>query len=146
METRQELFDRFARALNERDMTALENMVDPELIVDIPQSGERTQGVAAFRAQLESYPGATPETQLLDRARLVGDEERWAITPSYTVVPLAAGRDFTVMMRSTYPDGSTWHIVSLISLRDDRVYRMENYFAPELPAPLAEHVGTGQPG
>ena len=71
---------------------------------------------------------------------VLGDEERWAISPGYTVIPLASPNAFTVKYRVQYPDGHWWHVVGQIELRDGKMYRMENYFAPEMPAPLAEFI------
>ncbi len=116
-------------------------MIHPEFTAWSPQSGEKASGFAAFWAQLESYPGGAPDMPLLPDTRLLGDDDRWMITPSYTVVPLAKPNEFTIIDRTTYPDGTTWHAVALVELRDDLLYRLETYFAPELPAPLAENIG-----
>ena len=91
---------------------------------------------------MESYPGGAPNMPLLPDARLIRDDERWAITPSYTVVPLASPNEFTVLSATAYPDGRRWHVVSMVELRDDSIYRMEFYFAPELAAPLAESIAA----
>jgi len=61
-------------------------------------------------------------------------------------VPLASKNEFTVLMRSQYPDGRWWHLITLVELRDEKIYRTVNYFAPELPAPLAESIATYQHG
>jgi hypothetical protein len=91
-------------------------------------------------AQAETYPGGNPEVPL--DARVLADEDRWAISPGYTVVPLSSPNEFTVVSNVQYPDGTWWHIVGLIELRDGKLYRMENYFAPQLPAPLAESIAS----
>ena len=137
----QELFNRFATALNEGDLEAIGGMLHRDFVADSPQSGERSRGFEAFRAQFTSYPGGVPDTPMPD-VRIAVDEQRWAITPSFTVVPLASGSDFTFAMRSQYPDGSWWHVVTLVELRDDKIYRLEFYFAPELRAPLAESIAA----
>ena len=62
--------------------------------------------------------------------------------PGYTVVPLASPDEFTVTYRVQYPDGRWWRVVSHAVVRDNKLYRMENYFAPELPAPLAESMAV----
>lgn len=141
-----ELFSRFASAVNSRDKAALEPMFHPEFTAWTPQSGERSQGFAEFWAQLLDYPGGAPEMPQLPDARIMGDEERWAITPSYTVVPLAAANEFTALSAVVYPDGVRWHTVSIIELRDDLIYRIEFYFAPELAAPLADSIAAYAPG
>jgi hypothetical protein len=135
-----EFFTRFATAVNSRDRRVLESMFHPEFTAWSPQSGERSRGFAEFWAQLEAYPGGAPEMPQLPDSRLIGDDERWAITPSYTVVPLAAPNEFTVLSAVAYPDGTRWHSVAFVELRDHLIYRMEFYFAPELQAPLAQSI------
>ncbi|MDP8904215.1 MAG: nuclear transport factor 2 family protein [Chloroflexota bacterium] len=148
--TTRELFTRFVTAMAERDMAALEQVIDPDFVGEYPQSGERFRGFSAFRAQLEAYPGGLPRGNAsMGDARLVDDEERWAITPGYTVLPLAGPQRFTAVVRTTYPDGSHWHIVSIIEIRDDRIARSTTYFAPEFDPPewrrpLVEIVPRGQ--
>jgi hypothetical protein len=137
---------RFLRAMDERDFATLEKMVHPDLVSDMPQSGERTVGFAGFRAQLEQYPGGGVQNPVATDARLLADAERWAITPAYTVVPLAGKNEFTVLFRAQYPDGRWWHMLTLVELRDEKIYRTVNYFAPEMPAPLAESIAAYQHG
>ena len=112
----------------------------------MPQSGERARGFQGFWAQMEQYPGGGVENSIETEGRLLTDEDRWAITPAYTVVPLATRSEFTVLMRTQYPDGRWWHVVTLVEMRDERLYRTTNYFAPELPAPLAESIAGYEHG
>lgn len=142
----QAFFIRFVRALDELDFATLESMVHPDLVDDMPQSGERSHGFEGFRAQLEQYPSGGVQNPVATDARLLGDEDRWAITPSYTVVPLTGRNQFTVLMRAQYPDGRWWRIITLVELRDEKIYRTVNYFAPEMPAPLAESIAAYQHG
>jgi hypothetical protein len=139
-------FVRFVRAIDELDRDTLEEMIHPDLIGDMPQSGERSRGFEGFWAQLQQYPDGGIQNPLATAARMVEEEDRWAITPAYTVVPLAGRTEFTVLMRVQYPDGRWWHLIVLVELRDDRIYRTENYFAPEMPAPLAESIAAYQHG
>jgi hypothetical protein len=137
-----EFFVRLIEAMNSHDLDAAELMIHPDFVGDSYQSGERSRGREGFRAQLRDYPGAAESPISLDDAQMYGDDLRWAVTPGYTVVPLRSGNDYTIVFRSRYPDGSWWRVVLLIELRDNMLYRMEPYFAPELPAPLAESIAT----
>jgi hypothetical protein len=141
-----EFFTRFVTAVNARDQASLAPMFHPAFTSWSPQSGERSRGFDAFWTQMVSYPGGAPQVPQLPDARILGDEERWAITPSYTVVPLAAANEFTALSAVVYPGGFRWHVVSIIELRDDLIYRMEFYYAPELAAPLADSIATYAPG
>jgi hypothetical protein len=132
-----EIFTRFVEAMNALDFDALEQLIHPEYVGEYPQSGERFRGFASFRAQLERYPGGgiQPDAADVPRAKMVGDEERWAITPGYTVLPLAGPDRFTTVTRTRYPDGSRWFVLGIIEIRDGRIYRGETYFAPEFDPP-----------
>lgn len=135
-ESKRDFFTRYVDAISQRDFAALEPMIHPDYIGEYPQSGERFRGFAAFRAQFEHYPGGLP-TALPEetRTKVLGDEERWAITPAYTVLPLSGPERFTTVSRSPYPDGSWWWVVSIVTMRDDKVVHAETYFAPEFEAP-----------
>lgn len=141
----QDFFVRFVRAIDEKDRATLESMIHPDYISDAPQSGERSRGFEHFWAQLVQYPegGASP---IGSETRLLKDEDRWAITPAYTVVPLAGQKQFTTFIRAQYPDGRWWIIVALTEIRDEKIWRVTNYFAPEMPAPLAESIAAYQHG
>jgi len=130
-------FNRWLEVVNRLDFDAMESMMDPDCIVDYPQSGERFNGWEAFKTHLERYPGGLDsEGSEIGSADIVNETERWAITPAYTVVPLAQAGTYTTLARSQYPDGSWWRIVTLVEMRNDRIFRAESFFAPELPAPL----------
>ena len=132
----QDFFRRYIQAISSRDFVALESMIHPDFSSDYPQSGERFRGFAAFRAQLESYPGGLPAAQADDpTTKIVGDEDRWAISPGYTVLPLSGPERFTTVTRQQYPDGTWWWVVSIVTLKDEKVIHSESYFAPEFEPP-----------
>jgi hypothetical protein len=116
-------------------------MLHPDFVADYPQSGERIRGYEAFRAMLEGYPGGLPSDGVND-PQIVEEGERWAMTPGYTVVPMSQPNRYTTSVRIAYPDGSFWRTVTVVELRGDKVYRLESYFAPELPAPLVESIAA----
>jgi len=127
--------------MNVQDVQTLVAMLDPEFTIDYPQSGERIRGFEAFRRQIEEYPAGLQSDSVDTKAtQIVEGGERWAITPGYTVVPLAQPDRYTTVVRLGYPDGSWWQMVSVIQLRDGKMHRIECYFAPEMPAPLAESI------
>lgn len=135
-ESRQDFFRRYMQAIATRDLPTLEQMIHPDFVEDYPQSGERLIGYAAFKFQLENYPSELPDQRFDDAvAKVLGEEERWAISPGYTVVPLTGPERFTIVSRAPYPDGSRWWIVSIVTLKDDKVWRAETYFAPEFEPP-----------
>lgn len=135
-ESKSEFFKRYIDAIRDLDFVALEHMIHPDYVAEYPQSGERFRGFAAFRAQLENYPGGLRAAGANDpTTKVLGDEERWAITPGYTVLPLAGPEQYTTVTRTPYPDGSRWWVVSVLTLRDGRIAHAETYFAPEFDPP-----------
>ncbi len=131
-----DVLSRFLQALAVRDFATLERLMHPDFIGEYPQSRERFTGFAALRAQLEGYPGGLPtDDPGLDNVVLVGGEDRWAITPGYTVLPLSGPDRYTAVVRTVYPDGSPWHIITIVDLRDGLVHRSTTYFAPEFEPP-----------
>lgn len=135
-ESVRELFKRYFDAIAKLDIDALESMTHPDFVESYPQSGERFVGFKARQQMLEAYPGGLRADDVPpDFARIFGAEERWAITPGYTVLPLAGPERYTVVARTKYPDGSWWSVISIIELREGKVFRAETYFAPDFEAP-----------
>jgi ketosteroid isomerase-like protein len=131
-----ELVASFIQAMDTLDFAALERLIHPDYVGEYPQSRERFKGFAAFRAQLEQYPEGLPAGSTDTQAtRLIGEEDRWVVTPGYTVLPLAGPDLFTAVLRTRYPDGTYWHLVSIIEFRDGLIFRSTTYFAPEYDAP-----------
>ena len=71
----------------------MERLRHPDWTSDWPQSGEVVHGSQAFRAINESYPGGAPRSALV---RIVGAEDRWAVSPSQSVIRVAGAGDFLV--------------------------------------------------
>ncbi len=128
------VFEAYLRAVNGRDVAALEGLFDDDFEDVYPQSGELTRGLANFRSIIEQYPGGGYAGQGTDR--LVGTEDRWALTPSFTVVRIeGTGDTFTGVTRSRYPDGTDWYIVTIAQMRNGKLWRAQTYFAQTFEAP-----------
>jgi len=128
------VFEAYLRAANGRDMAALEGLFDDDFEDVYPQSGELTRGLANFRSIIEQYPGGGYAGQGTDR--LVGTEDRWVLTPSFTVVRIeGTGDTFTGVTRSRYPDGTDWYIVTIAQMRNGKLWRAETYFAQTFEPP-----------
>ncbi|HYI21897.1 MAG TPA: nuclear transport factor 2 family protein [Candidatus Limnocylindrales bacterium] len=132
----QDLYRRYANAIAQLDFATLESIIHRDFVLDYPQSGERFRGFASFRAQLENYPGGIPAAPAGDpTAKVVGDDDRWAMSPGYTVLPLAGPERFTSISRVPYPDGTRWWVVAILTVKDDQIVQSETYFAPEFDPP-----------
>jgi hypothetical protein len=126
-------FREFLERLNSGDLSALDDWMRPDYEEVWPQFGERVRGVANFRAILENYPGGGLERS---GGRIVSGGDEWVMAPNYTIVRVEGSGDrYTGVVKSRYPDQSTWYVVSFVRFLDGKAMSGESYFAPELPAP-----------
>jgi len=127
--------DQWYKALNARDFKELAALIteigDVEIEVEYPQSGERIKGRENNLAILENYPGL-PDATI---KKMHGTEDKWVLTPSWTPLRITGtGDNFVVEGRLVYPNGEVWNYVDLFELRNDKVFRIKEYFAAPFPA------------
>lgn len=129
----EEVVRAYAAALGTGDADALTELRHPEWTAEWPQSGERIRGDANARAMDASFPGGRPAVR---SARIVGSEDRWIVTPIFSVQRIVgSGDSWWADGTVAYGDGSTWMFASLFELRDGRVHRETVYFAEPFEAP-----------
>ncbi len=125
--TNEEVIRAYLQATVDNDSEAFARLRDPAWTLDYPQSGERIRGHANDRAIAEHYPGGLPE---VDPGRIVGSEDRWVVTPSFTFERIAGSGDtWWGEGRARYPDGSTWHVATMYRLRGGRIFHETTYWA-----------------
>jgi hypothetical protein len=124
---------RYLAAHKAHDFDAIRASRHRDWTLDWPQSGERVRGDANDRMIMENWPGGLPTA--LD-VRVVGSEDRWVMSPSFTFVRVKGGGDFWwADGTAAYPDGSTWHAAALLELRNGLLFHEIWYFAPSLDPP-----------
>ncbi|HEX2089959.1 MAG TPA: nuclear transport factor 2 family protein [Actinomycetota bacterium] len=127
-----QIVERYMRAFP-MDFDVLERLRHPDYIEDWPQSGERIRGHQNYVKIHQAYPGGLPEAKT---RRIVGSEDRWVTSPSFTIVRInGAGDTYTVEGSLTYPSGESTHLVAILDLRDGRVAKARHYFADPFTAP-----------
>jgi hypothetical protein len=132
MPTNLEILEAYSNALPD-DLDALDALRHPDFVEEWPQSGETIRSKANMRSIQEHYPGTPSQGSTL---RVVGSEDRWVVSPSYTVLRIEGTGDvYTCLWRAKYPDDSWWHIVSIIELKDKKVWRACTIFAQDFEAP-----------
>ena len=102
-------------ALLAGDEAAYAALVHEDFVQEWPQSGERVRGKTACLNIARNYPGGPPQITL---GRISGAGDHWVVEGT-----------------SRYPDGTDWHIVAVLELRDGKVVRETDYFGPTYPAP-----------
>jgi ketosteroid isomerase-like protein len=116
------------------DYEMLRELVHPDVVQEMPQSGERVVGVDNLIATLVNRPGRpAPDSA---HAQFIGEEPRYVMTPTFNLVRVeGTGDTFTVYNRTRYPDGSDWYVISVVTLRDGRIAKQVAFFAPCYAAP-----------
>ena len=133
----------YLHALTERDTDAMAQLRDPGVTVEYPQSGELMRGHANIRAIDDNYPGGMPE---FDPGRIVGSEDRWVVTPSFSFQRIAGSGDtWWAEGKVRYPDGSIWYVATMFQIRSGRIFREVTYWAepfdpPAWRAPWVERI------
>jgi hypothetical protein len=131
--TNDEVVHRYVEAYRNHDLATQGAARHPDWYVEYPQSGERIRGHANMAAVMADYPGGPPQ---VEQARVVGSEDRYVVTPSFTIERVVGHGDlWWGDGLAHYPDGSTWHIIVLVELRDGAVWRETQYFAERFDAP-----------
>ena len=122
--------EKFYQALNARRWDEMFGLVDPNVIQDWPQSGERIRGFENFHAVIKNFP----EPPIVETRRIGGGEDKWVLTPTFTPLRITGtGDTYTVETRINYPNGEVWSGVSLIQMQDGKAIRMTEYFAAPFP-------------
>ena len=129
-----QLLERWYKTMSARDFGKLRALVDevadPDMVTEYPQSGEKFRGKANNLAILENYPDL-PEATIKE---VHGSEDKWVLTPSFTPLRITGTGDHYVVEGTVqYPNGETWHFVDLMELRGDRVTKVTEYFAAPFP-------------
>lgn len=131
--TNEELVRRYAEAHMRHDFDTLEQLRHRAWTSVWPQSREVVRGTDMDRAISDAYPGGRPT---VEPTRLVGSEDRWAVSPLGGVYRVAGeGENWWGEWRMTYPDGRTWFTITLLELRDGKVWRETIYWAEPFEAP-----------
>jgi SnoaL-like protein len=127
--------ERYARAVEEKDFDALAALVTDDYVDEMPQSGERVRGKANQLALLRNYPGGVGTVEA-GSARLVGAEDRWVLTPAFSVLRIEGSGDvYTYVGIVQYPNGETWQVIAIIELRQGRVAKTTTWYAAPFDAP-----------
>jgi ketosteroid isomerase-like protein len=123
MADNRKIVEQFIQAMAANDVEAQERLLSDDFVEEYPQSGERIRGKDNRRAIIENYPGGTPR-----------ETSESGPSPKPPVIT-GAGDQFTATGQIKYPNGETWHIVSLVELRDGKIAKITDYFGAPFEAP-----------
>jgi ketosteroid isomerase-like protein len=130
------IIDRWLDAINANDYAAAAAVLADDFVSEYPQSGEVIRGRRNMQAILANYPGGLREGNVdRDRTKVVGGEQ-WVMTPALALVRVTGTGDTrTAIVRTHYPDGSTWWVLNFFEFADGRITKATAYFAPEFDPP-----------
>ncbi len=129
------IVERYARALQDKDHDALVLLITDDYVDEMPQSGERVRGKANQLALLHNYPGGVATIDPKS-TRLVSAEDRWVLTPSFTVLRIEGSGDvYTYVGTATYANGETWQMIQIIELRQGKIAKTTSWYAAPFEAP-----------
>ena len=141
-----DVVERYAHAMEAHDIDGVMATLHADFTEEYPQSGERVRGPEGLRGVMEHYPGGEPRMASVER--LIGTEDQWIVSPSSIPMRVeGSGDQYTVVAHVIYPDGSEWHVVQLMRLKDGRIYRIVSYYAapfeaPDWRAPYVDRIPT----
>jgi hypothetical protein len=127
--------ERYAEAIQTRDVEMHRGLMHPEIVVHYPQSGETIRGADNYSDMLAAYPGGLPEGQL---SSLRADPKTVVLSPSLPflqpTVTLYGGDQFVIEARASYPDGELL-VVGLFRIRGGSVGEETWYFSSPFAPP-----------
>ena len=130
--------ERYAEALAKNDSALTRQLIHPDYVGRYPQSGEVIRGIDNRVAIGENYPAGQGDTLGASLRELRGTDDQFIAPPmpSWQLIHLSGSNDeFTLLGTVHYPNGEAWDIVALITVRDGKVWRETDYFAPPFEAP-----------
>ncbi len=123
--------EKFYTLLNAARFDELATLVDPNIILEWPQSGERIRGAENNRAVMENFP----DPPVSEVQRVAGAEDKWVMTPMFSPLRISGTGDvYTVETRINYPSGEVWRGVDIMEFTNGRISKMTGYFAAPFPA------------
>jgi hypothetical protein len=128
--------ERMWRIVTSGEYADLDEVLHPEFVQEIPQSGERVVGIENFRRILQNLPGGGSGLTIASDPYVAGDEEHYVMTPTFSVVKVEGiGDALTSYVKAKYPDGSDWYIVTFSSYKDGKILKRVDFYAPFFEPP-----------
>lgn len=136
MAKNREVLDAYIAALTANDVAALRDLLHPEMVQEIPQSGERFRGRDNVIATFEHYPGAEEMRVQTEYAQVFGGEYRWLLSPMFSVLTVEGSGDrYTWIGKVRYPDGSLWHVAEVVTIRDGKIAHGTSVYGQDFEPP-----------
>jgi hypothetical protein len=133
------VIDAWVKALEADDVEQQRMLLHDDFLGRYPQSGEVIRGPDNRISIAANYPGREGGGLPVRIDAISGTDDQFVTTPSalgWSVVHLSGSDDeFTITGVVPYPDGSVWHAIALLVVRDGRIWRETSYYAEPFEAP-----------
>jgi hypothetical protein len=131
--TNSDVVHQYAAAATRWDYDEIAKLRHPQWSAIWPQSGEVVRSTEDDQRITLGYPGGAPK---LVPSRLVGSEDHWVTSPLGGAYRVSGDGDiWWAEWQMTYPDGRTWFTITLIEVRDGKIWRETQYWAEPFDAP-----------
>jgi hypothetical protein len=132
-EGNRQVVERYVNALIKNDLDLMAEVCAADVVLEFPQSNERLRGWGNVRAHAENYAAGELDVNV---AKVVGSEDKWVLTPSFTALRIEGTGDvYTLLGSAPYPDGRTWQVMALVELRSGKVAKVTMVFGAPFDAP-----------
>ena len=82
---------------------------------------------------MRTIPADCPD---LKPRRIIGSEDRWVVTPSFTPLRIIGTGDvYVIHTEGAYGGGETVQAVAIVELRDGKIAKQTTFFASAFEAP-----------
>jgi hypothetical protein len=129
----------WVKALEADDVETQRSLLHDDFLGRYPQSGEVIRGPDNRIAIASNYPGREDAGFRPRIDAISGTDDQFVTAPSalgWSIVHLTGSDDeFTITGVVPYPDGSIWHAIALLIVRDGRIWRETSYYSEPFPAP-----------
>jgi ketosteroid isomerase-like protein len=132
-----EILERWVEILNTSAFDEIDEVLDPDFVQEIPQSGERIRGRENMRQVMTHYPGGW---QLASVARIGATEgaARYVMTPTFNLIKMEGVSDtIGAYLKIHYPDGSDWYWASFLTFRNGKIVKEVDFFAAPFDPPTS---------
>ena len=126
-EANEQLARRYIEAGARNELDTLDEMRSPDWQLRWPATDELVASSNAYRAIHENFPGGFPR---FDEIRVAGPDDRYLLTPAYTIVRVAGTGDLWVAeARVRYADHSEWHMAKVLEVKGGKIHRETDYWS-----------------
>jgi hypothetical protein len=120
----------------------LAEVLDPDYVQVIPQSGEIVRGVGNFEEMMRNWPSGGNRLPGAVKAEVVTTVDYELITagvgpfPTFNLVRVEGeGDTLTFYALIRYPDEQVWFDVSIVTLQGGKIVKELSFFGPMFEAP-----------